>query len=326
MSPEATLPTLIDFHGHWLPPAVVETAPSEHMPPTVRAVWPLLTDLGAQLRAAEAAGIDLKVLSAPYSALVPAAHVPRDELPRRTNEAMAAAVAEAPGRLAALATVDAFRGDEAAEETRHAIGELGLSGLILDASQGELLLSAPEARPTLTAAAELGVPVFAHPVNPPILPERYAVAQGLGVLVARAAESTLSTLHLLASGVLDELPGLRLVLAGMGAAALSLAAFLDVDGDGQSPADARSRLFIDTMGFDPPTIRFAIDVVGAEQVLVGSDWPISDRNSDRKRVDRTLTAAGLDDRERDLVAAQNSTDLLIQHARSRGVAVDRGRR
>lgn len=311
MSDPPTTPALIDFHGHWFPPSVVEAIPAADLPPSVAASWPLLLDVDAQLEAAAAAGIDLKVVCAPYSSLVWAAKVPLAELPARTNDALAARVAESPGRLAALATVDAFRGDEAAEEARRAVTELGLSGLVLDASQGELLLSAPEARPTLDFAAELGVPVFAHPVNPPVLPERYAAAGGRGVLLARGAESALSTLHLLASGVLDELPGLRLVLAGIGAAALNLSVFLDSpDPDGPRPSAARSRLYIDTMGFDPPAVRFAVEALGAEHVLVGSDWPIMWRNSDRGRVEETLTAAGLDAHERALIAAGNAADLL----------------
>jgi predicted TIM-barrel fold metal-dependent hydrolase len=311
MGDERTAPTLIDFHGHWFPPGLVDEQPTADMPPSVRAVWPLLLDLDAQQRIAEQAGIDVKVVCAPYASVLSSAKVSASDLPARTNEALAAAVADSQGRLAALATVDAFRGDEAAEEARRAITELGLSGLVLDASQGETLLSAPEARPTLTVAAELGVPVFAHPVNPPVLPARYAARQGLGVLLARGAESALSTLHLLAEGVLDELPGLRIVLAGIGGAALNLAVFLD-DSDGEGPrlSESRSQLLIDTMGFDPPTIRFAVAVVGVEHVLVGSDWPIMWRNSDRTRVDRTLAAAGLDGRGKQLVAAQNSADLL----------------
>ena len=37
--------TIVDFHGHWFPPSVVEVRAAEDMPPAVQRVWPLLTDL-----------------------------------------------------------------------------------------------------------------------------------------------------------------------------------------------------------------------------------------------------------------------------------------
>ncbi|HVW46380.1 MAG TPA: amidohydrolase family protein [Solirubrobacterales bacterium] len=324
MSDEPSTPTLIDFHGHWFPSNVVDADPAADLPPSVAAVWPLLLDIDTQLRDAAAAGIELKVICAPYSSLAWSAHVPLAEIPARVNDTYAERVAESPDRLAALATIDAFRGDEAAEEVRRAVTELHLPGIVVDASQGERLLSAPEARPTLVAAAELGVPVFAHPVNPPVLPERYAAEKGLGVLLARGAESALSTLHLLRAGVLDELPDLRLVIAGIGAAALNLSVFLDSpEPDAPRPSDARSRLYVDTMGFDAPALRFAVDVVGAEHVVVGSDWPIMWRNAGRDRVEEMIGAAGLDEHDGALVAAGNAADLLGLRRTSSAAAASR---
>ena len=236
---------------------------------------------------------------------------PLAELPARVNDELAAAVAAHPGRLAALATVDAFAGDAGAEEARRAVEQLGLPGIVVDAAQGELLLGDPQARPTLDYAAGAGVPVFAHPVNPPELAPRYARLGGPGVLLARGTESALSTLGLLADGVLAERPGLDLVLAGIGGAALLLAQFLDPAESGpDAPSAARARLHIDTMGFDPRAVAFAVDVLGPEHVLVGSDWPIMRREAGRERVARTLSAAGLGDTDAALVTGGNAVRLL----------------
>jgi predicted TIM-barrel fold metal-dependent hydrolase len=194
------------------------------------------------------------------------------------------------------------------------VRQLGLPGLLVDCAQGELLLDDASARPTLEAAAELGVPVFAHPVNPPVLPARYHRPGGAGVLVARGAESALSTLALLDAGLLGELEGLEVVIAGIGGAALLLAGFLD-DPDGESRgAAARARLHIDTMGFDLVAVRAALDALGPERVLVGSDWPIMWRDASRARVDGLLDAAGLDAAGRRLVAGGNALRLLRRAA------------
>lgn len=46
---------IVDFHGHWFPPAVAEARASASLPAVVRDAWPLLTDVGAQLEAAQRA-------------------------------------------------------------------------------------------------------------------------------------------------------------------------------------------------------------------------------------------------------------------------------
>ena len=78
----------------------------------------------------------MKVIGAPLSSLAPSTTGPLADLPARTNDELAEAVRGHRGRLVALATVDAYRGDQAAEEARRAVDELpGLPGLILDAAQ-----------------------------------------------------------------------------------------------------------------------------------------------------------------------------------------------
>ena len=295
---------VIDFHGHWFPAELV-SADASALPPAVGGVWGLLRDIGRQLELAAEAGTDVKVVNAVWAGLAPVATVPLDQLAQRTNDVLAEAVREHGPALAALATVDVFAGDAAAEEARRAIEELGLAGIAVDAAQGELLLSAPEARPTLEYAAGAGVAVFAHPVNPPVLPPRYAGQQHAGVLLARGAESSLSTLALLDSGIFDELPELLIVLAGIGGPALLLSPFLP-----ERAAVARGRLHIDTMGFDPAVARFAIDALGPEHVLIGSDWPIIDRDASKARVAALLDAAGVVGADRELIAAGNARRLL----------------
>jgi predicted TIM-barrel fold metal-dependent hydrolase len=294
---------VVDFHGHWFPPALVASRPPAASP-AMAAAWPLLRDLDAQLEAAERTGIAVKVVCAPLSSIEAAATSAGPELAARVNDAYAAAVAEHGGRLAALAAVDAFAGDAGAEEARRAVDELGLPGLAVDCARGERLLSDPEARPALAFAAERGIPVFAHPVTPRILGRRFQRPGAAGVLLARGTESAASTLALAAGGTLAELPGLRLVIAGIGAAALLLGAFAD------GAAELRERLHVDTMGFDPRVTRFLVDVVGAERVLTGSDWPIMRRDAGADRVRAMLDDAGLDARDAALVAGANARRLL----------------
>ena len=106
----STQSEIVDFHGHWFPPAVVAATPAVALPPALQRVWPLILDLEAQLDAAAEAGIGLKIVNAVYAGLVPTATVPLAELPARTNDVLAEAQREHSGRLLTLATIDAYRG------------------------------------------------------------------------------------------------------------------------------------------------------------------------------------------------------------------------
>jgi predicted TIM-barrel fold metal-dependent hydrolase len=301
---------IIDIHGHLFPPTVVDHTPPGGLSPSLAAAWPLLRDADAQLEQAARAGTDVKVVNAPLSTVAGPTGAIAPDLAARLNDALAAEMARHDGRLVAFATVDAFAGDEGAEEARRAVDQLGFPGLLVDAARGDAVLSDPEARPTLAFAAQRGIPVFAHPVNPPRLDPRFARVPG-GVLLARGTESALSTLALLASGTLTELGGLELLIAGIGAAALLLSAFLDgPDAPQPPPSAARTRLWIDTMGFDPQAIRYAVDTVGADRVVVGSDWPIMWRDASRERVEDALSAAGLDEADAAAVSGGNARRLL----------------
>src|SRR5258708_25782101 len=96
------------------------------------------------------------------------------------NDNLAGLVARHPGRIHGLASVDAYDGDRAAHEAERAIRGLGLRGLFVDCARGDLLIDAPPARPAMEVAAQLGLPVFVHPVAPQPLTEQVAPYRPLG--------------------------------------------------------------------------------------------------------------------------------------------------
>src|SRR5690606_11241474 len=117
----------------------------------------------------ETAGVAARVVNTPISFIQDAdGRVPADTI-KRINDGMAELTAKHAGKAYGLATVDAYSGDEGARELTRAVRELGLRGVFIDCAKGELLPHSQEARPTLAAAAELGVPVFIHPITDPSL-------------------------------------------------------------------------------------------------------------------------------------------------------------
>jgi predicted TIM-barrel fold metal-dependent hydrolase len=317
MAFDHSAPLILDFHSHFYAPEWFSV--SVQGGPLARA-WPLLTDIEAQLAAMAEAGISAKVLSAPTAALLPPGQVAPASAIARINDHFAELVSAHPQQLLALATIDAFQGEEAAREVDRAINTLHLGGICVDCAQGDLFLDAPQARPTLTLAAELDVPVFVHPVSPPGLTERLARLGHVGVLLARGTENAASLLALLRSGLLDTLPDLKIAFPMIGASALLFAGMADQEvgreeaWQGTLPSLLRKRLYIDTMGFDPVAIRFAIDLLGIEHVLLGSDWPIMPITT-RQQITTLLQPLAPTEEQQLAIMSENALRLLTKHPR-----------
>lgn len=310
------LPRLIDFHSHYYAASwfISQEAPA---PGALSRAWPMLTNLEAQLGEMDSAGIEAKVLSAPAGSLVDSGQPLPLDLMKRINDNFAELITTYPQRLFALATIDVFQGDTAGDEVVRTIQSLGLHGICIDCAQGDRYLDEPEARPALIAAAKLGVPVFIHPVSPVGLTERLARLGHTGVLLARGTEHSASVLALLRSGLLDDLPDLKVVIPMIGAASLFFAGMAEQEyrreegWRGSSPSAIRQRLYIDTMGFDPASMRFAIDLLGVEHVLMGSDWPIMPITT-RQQVEQLLASLNLSETQQAAISRDNAWHLLTR--------------
>ncbi len=127
-------------------------------------------------------------------------------------------------------------------------------------------------------------------------------------------------LALIRGAIFDDLPELKVVLPMIGVAAFFFAGMADQEHGQQGgwrrtlPSAIRKRLYVDTMGFDPVAIRFAVDLLGPGHVLMGSDWPIMPIAT-RHHVEETLTKAGLTDEQQAAVMSGNTLRLLAKRAR-----------
>jgi predicted TIM-barrel fold metal-dependent hydrolase len=256
--------------------------------------------------------LDRRVLSAPPALVTPDGILLAMTAMRAMNDHLAEVVSAHPDRLVGLATIDAFQGEDAAVELERAVDNLGFRGVVIDCARGELLLDAPEARPFLVKAAEREIPVFAHPVSPARLSSELRGLGNWGRALARGTASSASLFSLIASGLFDELRGLRVVFAWLGGGALPVAG--TVQGSERlrrgTPESERWHVYVDTMGFEPSAVRYAVDLLGADHVLTGSDWPIGGVPASRERVHTTLSAAGLTTDQEELVSWSNAASLL----------------
>ena len=64
------------------------------------------------------------------------------------------------------------------------------------------------------------------------------------------------------------------------------------------------------MGIHPAVIRTAIDLLGADHVVVGTDWPVAVEASVPERLQKAFTHAGLSADEQKMIASGNTLRLL----------------
>jgi aminocarboxymuconate-semialdehyde decarboxylase len=189
--------------------------------------------------------------------------------------------AQQPDRLIPFCQVPLQDAEAACRELDRSIAN-GHRGVEIGNHVGDADLDAGGVIEFLQHCAETNVPVFVHPWDMPSSPrlDRW-MAQWL---VGMPAETHLSILALILGGGFDRLPtSLRIAFAhGGGSFAFWLGradnAWLErgdvVQGLSQAPPSSYiGRFSVDTVVFSDPALRLLVDTLGAENVMMGSDYP-----------------------------------------------------
>jgi predicted TIM-barrel fold metal-dependent hydrolase len=315
MSPSHAQLEIVDFHNHHIP-ARFELTIIKTVPASQRGRWEALArrlpDEDLLLKDIREGQLDARAVNIPGNLIADAdGHLPHETI-MAMNDEVARLVARHPGRIHGLASVDAYDGDRSAREAERAIRELGLRGLFVDCARGELLVDAPQARPTLEVAAKLGATVFVHPVAPQRLTKQMSPYGLIGTLFARGTVNSASLIALVEGEVFSQLPDLRVVVTAHAIGGLAMAAGLSRES--RLPSGTidvmRKHIFIDTTLIHPALIRTSVAVLGASNVVAGSDWPIAGEKPIRGGLTEAMQQAGLSDDDQHAIAAGNCLRLL----------------
>jgi aminocarboxymuconate-semialdehyde decarboxylase len=202
-------------------------------------------------------------------------------LARDVNDEIAAIARENPGRLAGLATLPVQDVKSAITELERAVTKLGLKGATLDTQVNGEQWDEPKFLPFFKAAESMGAVLFYHPQpqNNFLMgrTRRHGLANSVGVVLDDAIVAAI----LICGGVLEACPDLRVCIAhGGGPACYGMGrldrAWHDRPGSRtipQPPSAYQRRLYYDTVTGSEEALRFLLDRVGADRVVLGSDWP-----------------------------------------------------
>jgi len=198
---------------------------------------------------------------------------------RLINDRMAEVSAQYPDRIIPLAHVPPLD-PEGHKELKRAVVELGFKGVAINTHINGILLDDERFFPFYKTVSDLDIPVVVHPAAeiPLVHPhgmEQFNLTRNLG----RAFDTTINITRLMLSGTLDRFPQLRFVFSHMGGAFFALKnrlnpSFWDKRSKGFFDKYKR-RIFVDTAPpfWSPEEIRFAVQMMGEGQVLMGSDFP-----------------------------------------------------
>lgn len=239
-----------------------------------------LSSIELMTAAMESAGISHRVLSPPPFTYRYWSD-PDDSLRlcRLLNDAHARLVADHPERFSGLCTVPLQDVDLAIGELERAIDDLGLHGVTLGTNVAGHTIADPSLRPFLAAVAGKGVPILVHPdfVPNPRLADHYLVN-----LVGMPTESAIVLADLILSGVLEELPDLRICFVHGGGSAPYLLGRLvrgwhvrpETRRHTSKPPDAYlHNVFFDSLTHSDVALDYLVDLVGSENVVIGTDSP-----------------------------------------------------
>ncbi len=204
------------------------------------------------------------------------------QLAREVNDEIASMTRQWPHRFAGLATLPVQDVGAAVAELDRAVHTLGLKGAELDTVVNGQTWDEPHFVPLFKAAEAMGAVLFFHPQPQDNLvlafTEKFNLANSIGVPV----EDALLVATLIFGGIFDTCPDLKVCIAHGGGPACFGMGRMDRGWQVRSearvhiqhpPSTYQRHFYYDCVTNSEVALRFLIDQVGADRVVLGSDWP-----------------------------------------------------
>jgi 6-methylsalicylate decarboxylase len=236
-------------------------------------------ELEDRLRLMDRAGVELQVLSA-------TPQVPYSENAKKAanaalfvNDQYAKLTERHHDRFRAFAVLPMPHLEASIAEIGRALDELGMVGIALNTSVGGHALVDPGYEPVFAELNSRGAVLFLHPAGnnacSPLIGDHH-----LTWMVGAPVEDTISIMQLITHGIPVRYPNIKIINSHLGGALPMLLRRVDnlyqreARETPEAPSVSARRMWYDTVGHGHvPALRCAIDSLGADRLLLGTDYP-----------------------------------------------------
>jgi len=190
-----------------------------------------------------------------------------------------------PDRFVGYASVALQFPDLAAKQLEDGM-KLGLRGAAIGGSVEGEEISLPKYDPFWAKAEELQAPIFMHPqssADATGITKRVKGNGNLANVIGNPLETTIFLSHMIFDGTLERFPHLRLLAAHGGG---YLPSYPDRMDHGcfqpnacqgaklnKKPTEYLKQVYVDSLVFTPEALRHLVAVMGADHIMIGTDYP-----------------------------------------------------
>lgn len=272
-----------------------------------------MIDIKERVAEMDATGVTVHALSLTAPMVYWADGAFSHRLARAWNDDAIAASNAYPGRFVVLATLPMLDPDRAIDELERVSKIPAVRGIYMGTNINSRDLDDALFEPILARIDALGLPIFLHPQQT-IGGERLARFY-LSNFLGNPFDSAIAACHLIFGGVLDRHPNLQFNLPHAGGALPGLIGRIDhgwkVRPETRHLASAPStylrRFTYDTISHSAPILKFLISQVGADRIMIGSDYCF---DMGYERPVQVLDELGLSEADRALILGGTAARIL----------------
>jgi 6-methylsalicylate decarboxylase len=257
-------------------------------------------EVEARFALMDSAGVDRQVLSA--SPAVPhfADEARAVRAARMANDQYAEFTGRYPDRFSAFAALPLPHMDAALKELARGLDDLGMAGATVTTDVLGASLADPPLAPLWPELDRRGTVLYIHPTGgaagTPLIAEHH-----MRWMVGAPVEDTISVTQLLLAGIPSRYPNVKIIISHLGGALPMLMQRIDNQygwespGAPEKPSDAARRLWYDTVGHGHvPAVRAAATTMGADRLVLGTDFPYEDGDLFRRAISYIQEGLGED--------------------------------
>jgi aminocarboxymuconate-semialdehyde decarboxylase len=237
---------------------------------------------------------------------------------KKINDYMATVCQKYPGRFYAYATLPLQDVDESLKELERCRKDLGVKGVIMFSNVNGKPIASPDFYSFYRMAEKYELPILIHPA-PPLTAEAMIKNKIPLPLYGYTLDTTMAVVSLIFQGILEKFPGLRIIHSHLGGVVPYLVGRMEDSYRSYAKECGfelpntpsyyyRRQVYPDSISFHLPAMKCCLDYVGADHMLLGTDYahPIGNLEEAINYVKNL----GLSEGETDKILGENARKLF----------------